>query len=60
MKKYLILWDRNDYGKLVIEANSQEEAEEKFNCGDFKEEDLNIKNGGFELVEIKDITDDEG
>lgn len=57
MKKYLILWDRNDYGRLVIEAESKEEAEEKFNTGDFNEEDLNIKNGGFELVEINEIID---
>jgi len=54
MKKYVILWDRNDYGKLVIEAQTEEEAREKFEVGDFKDEDLIIKNGGFELVEINE------
>lgn len=55
MKKYLILWDRNDYGKIVIEANSKEEAEEKFNIGDFKDTDLDIKNGGFEIVSTEEL-----
>ena len=53
MNKYIILWDRNDYGKIVIEAESEDEARELFESGEWEEEDLNIKNGGMEIVAIK-------
>lgn len=55
MKMYKVFWDRNDYGSIIIEANSEEEAKEKFSSGDFLEEDLNIKDGGFEISTIEEI-----
>lgn len=50
MKKYKVHWDRSDYGHIVIEAESKEQAEELFMSGEFDEKDLYIKGGGFEIA----------
>lgn len=55
MKKYKILWNRNDYGNIIIEANSKEEAIEMFDIGDYNDQDLNIKDGGMEFAGIEVI-----
>ena len=54
-KLYRILWDRNDYGKLVILASDEAEAREKFESGDYNEDELEIKNGGIDLVSIEEV-----
>jgi hypothetical protein len=49
MNKYLIHWNRNDYGSITIKADTKEEAEELFLNGEFEEKDLFIKDGGFDI-----------
>lgn len=53
MKTFTIIWSRQDYGRLEIEANTEEEAREKFNQGDYKDADLNIKDGSMEIDSIE-------
>lgn len=50
MKKFIVYWDRDDYGSIEIEAESKEQAEELFLSGEFDEKDLFIKNGGFAIA----------
>ena len=52
MKKYLINWNRNDYGYITIEAENEAEAREKFESGEWEEKDLFIKNGGMDIDSI--------
>ena len=53
-KKYIVRWNRNDYGYIVIEAKSQDDARELFLSGEFDEKDLFIKNGGFDVDSVVD------
>ena len=55
MKKYCINWNRNDYGYIVIEAQTLEEARELFESGEWEEKDLFIKNGGFDVDSVQEI-----
>lgn len=55
MKKYCINWNRNDYGYIVIEAQTIEEARELFESGEWEEKDLFIKNGGFDVESVQEI-----
>ncbi len=55
MKYYTILWERSDYGRITLKADSEQEARDRFECGDFEERDLNIKDGQMDLVEIKEV-----
>ena len=54
MKTFIILWDRNDYGKIAIKAETEQDARDMFECGNYDEKDLDIKNGGMEVVEISE------
>lgn len=58
MNTYKILWDRNDYGTLLIKADTEDEAREAFETGEWDEEDLNIKNGGMEVVKIEKVKEE--
>lgn len=49
-QKFIVHWDRNDYGHIIVEAETKEQAEELFMQGEFNEKDLFIKNGGFEIA----------
>lgn len=53
-KKYIVRWNRNDYGYIVIEAKSQDDARELFLSGEFDEKDLLIKDGGFDVDSVVD------
>lgn len=55
MQKYCINWNRNDYGYIVIEAQTIEEARELFMSGEWEEKDLFIKNGGFDVDSVQEI-----
>lgn len=52
MNKYKILWSRSDYGSIIIEAESEQEAQDMFDTGEFNEADLNIKDGGMECESV--------
>lgn len=53
MKTYTINWSRNDYGRLEIQAENEQEAIDKFYSGDFKDEELIIKGGNMEMESIE-------
>lgn len=53
MNTYTINWEREDYGHIEISANSIEEAREKFEQGNYKDVDLNIKGGGMNIYDIE-------
>jgi len=53
MNSYKILWSRQDYGNITIKANSPEEAREKFEQGNYKDVDLNIKGGEIVAEEVR-------
>jgi hypothetical protein len=55
MKKYIINWARDDYGRYLIEAESAEQARELFEDGQFHESDLNVKGGSMQIVEIEEV-----
>ncbi len=55
MNNYLIKWNRDDYGNIIIKAETEEEAKEKFEAGEYEEKDLNIKNGGMTIFEIEEL-----
>ena len=57
MQKYKVLWDRSDYGSIIIEAKSAEDAREMFETGEWEEKDLNIKNSDMHAVNIEKVTD---
>ena len=51
MKHYIVSWDEKH--QITLEAESEREAIEKVNQGDFKEEDKGAEmNGSFEAEEI--------
>lgn len=54
MKTYTILWSRQDYGRIEIQAESVEQAREKFEQGNYKDSDLNIKGGEIVAEEVKE------
>lgn len=53
--KYHLRWDRNDYGYIIIEANTEDEAREKFETGEYEEKDLVGKGGNVEVVDIEPV-----
>ncbi len=53
-KRYLISWDRNDYGRVEIDAENETEARKKFEQGDYSDKDLTIKGGEMSLVDIEE------
>lgn len=53
MNKYFIRWNRDDYGHIVIEAETEEQARELFETGDWHDKDLVIKNGGIEIEDVE-------
>lgn len=55
MKKYLISFTEEDWCNITIEANSLEEAKDKFWSGEFDVED--IRHTGGEIQESIDIED---
>jgi hypothetical protein len=55
MKTYQVIYERNDYGRINIKANSAEEARELFECGEWEEKDLNIKGGEMIAVEVTEL-----
>jgi hypothetical protein len=55
MTKYIIKWNREEYGHIIIEAETEEQAKEIFETGEYEEKDLNIKNGGIYLESIEEL-----
>jgi hypothetical protein len=55
MKKYIINWTREDYGRITLEAESAEQARELFEDWQFHESDLNVKGGSMQVVEIEEV-----
>jgi len=55
-KEYYIRWNRNDYGYIVIKADSEDQAREKFESGEYEDKDLVVKNGGIEIEDVEEIT----
>ena len=55
MKKYIIQWVRDDYGRITLEAESAEKARELFEDGQFHESDLNVKGGSMQCVKVEEL-----
>ena len=53
MNTYIITFSRNDYGKILIKAETEQEARDKFDTGDYTENDMNIKGGDTVLEDIE-------
>ena len=54
-KIYKVLWNRDDYGYILIKAKSEEDARKKFKAGLYREQDLIIKGGaGIQPASIKE------
>ncbi len=57
MNTYKILWSSDQYGSILISANTEEEARELFESGEFRQEDLNYKGGSMIAEKIEEITE---
>lgn len=57
MKTFEILWQCDEYGYINIQAESEDEAREKFETGEFEDKDLMPKNGGMQVEKITEITE---
>lgn len=55
MNTYKVNWSRDDYGYILIKANSKEEAQELFESGEFKDDDLELKGGNMVFNDITKI-----
>lgn len=55
MNKYRITWNRQGWGNIIIQAHTPNEAQEKFEQGDYSYSDLDIKDETMELSEIEEI-----
>lgn len=58
MNKYHIRWNREDYGHITIEAETEEKARELFETGEWEENQLVIKNGGMDIEDVTLIVPD--
>ena len=56
MNTYKVLWSRQDYGNIIIKANTEAEAIEKFQQGDYRNVELNVK-GGEIVAETAELID---
>ena len=54
MKNYIVQWNRDDYGHIIIKADSEQEARDKFDTGDYDDSQLVTRGGsiGVERVEL--------
>lgn len=55
MKTYKINWSRDDYGYILIQAETEQEAQEIFETGEFKDEDLQLKGGNMIINDIEEL-----
>ena len=52
-KKFIVQWNRDDYGYIEIEAKSEQDARDKFDSGQFDDADLCTKGGSIEIERIE-------
>lgn len=57
MNKYKVNVSREDYGYIIIEASSEEEARERIDCGDYADKDYIPKNGGIVVEEVINLSE---
>lgn len=55
MKTYKINWSRDDYGYILMQAETLEQARELFESGEFKNEDLELKGWNMIINDIKEL-----
>lgn len=53
MKTYRIFFNREEFGSIAIEADTEEEAIEMFEEGDYDESQERIKNGQTDIDHIE-------
>lgn len=53
MAKFKVDINRDDYGYIIVEAETKEEAEEKIESGDWTDEEYTVKGGGYQVVNVK-------
>lgn len=57
MKKYKVNYSLEEYGYIIIEAESEEEAKERVYSGEYRDEDKTPKNGQITAESAVEITD---
>lgn len=57
MNKYKVHVSREDYGYIMVDASSEEEAREKIDCGDWEDKDYTPKNGGVVVEDVILVTE---
>ena len=55
MKKYIIYWNREEYGKIIIEAENEELARDKFERGSYEDENLIIKSIDMNISDVEEL-----
>ncbi len=55
MSKYRVKYFFDGFGEVLIEANNKKEAEEKFDEGEFNEEDDKEWGENYEIDNMKEI-----
>ncbi len=58
MKTYKINWSRDDYGYILIKAESEDEARDMFYIGDFEDKDLFLKEGNMTAEDIQEVKEE--
>ena len=53
MQKYKVLISRDDYGYIIVKANSEEEARETIESGEWTDEEYTSKGGGITVDNIE-------
>lgn len=57
MKKYKVQISRDDYGYIIIEAKTPEEARELVETGEWTDEMYHVKNGGVSVERVEELED---
>lgn len=55
MKTYKIDFSRDEYGYIIIKANSEQEARDLVDTGNYNESDLIYKDGSLQSQKVTEI-----
>lgn len=55
MKTFKVNWSRDDYGYILIKAETEQEAIDLFETGEFNDNKLELKGGNMIINDIKEL-----
>ena len=55
MKEYKITISRDDYGYIIVKANTKEEAREQIESGEWTDDMYNLKGGDITVNEVEEL-----